>query len=313
MIDQGILLVDRTKSQRKKMIDALKALPSLQRFYEAETLRNGIGILSHEKIDLVLYCPNPSRNRKKNDFSHLSFFEKNEVGREIPLLLIGDEDPSWKKKAMKKGAWDYIGSFRLDEIVMKSQVFLRIKAEQDKLRNRISQLETLSSIDPLTGLYNRGYLKEFLYREVKRAGRERSQVFCMMMDVDDFKQINDREGHLKGDQVLQQIGSALRELLRDYDFAARYGGDEFTIVFSQRMEEKEVMNVAERIRKQIAKRLFATKGRNGIQLTISLGVSVFPLDGIETDDALLASADQALYLAKKRGKNQIARYQSNEV
>src|SRR5581483_9830632 len=110
-----------------------------------------------------------------------------------------------------------------------------------------------------------------------------------------------------------QVGSDLRELLRDYDFAARYGGDEFTIIFSQRMEEKEVMNVAERIRKQIARQLFAKRGRNGIPLTISLGVSVFPLDGIETDEALLASADQALYLAKKKGKNQTARYQASEV
>ena len=313
MIDQGILLVDKTKAQRKKMIDALKVLPTLQRFYEAETLRRGIGILSHEKIDLVVYCPNPSPRGSKIDLSHLSFFEKDEAGKEIPLLLVGDEDLSRKKKALKKGAWDYIDSFRIEEIVMKSQVFLRIKAEQDKLRNRISQLETLSSIDPLTGLYNRSYLKEFLQREVKRAGRERGQVFCMMMDVDNFKQINDQEGHLRGDQVLQQIGSALRELLRDYDFAARYGGDEFTIVFAQRMEEKEVMNVAERIRKQIGRQLFAKKGRKGIQLTISLGVSVFPLDGVETDEALLASADQALYLAKKRGKNQTARYQTSEV
>jgi diguanylate cyclase (GGDEF)-like protein len=79
------------------------------------------------------------------------------------------------------------------------------------------------------------------------------------------------------------------------------------------MEEKEVMNVAERIRKQIARQPFAKKGRDGIQLTISLGVSVFPLDGVETDEALLSSADQALYLAKKRGKNQTARYEAGEV
>jgi diguanylate cyclase (GGDEF)-like protein len=109
--------------------------------------------------------------------------------------------------------------------------------------------------------------------------------------------------------VLQQLGTTLRELLRDYDFAARYGGDEFTIVFSQKMEEKEVINVAERIRKQIGRQIFGKKGRHGIQLTVSLGISVYPLKGIETDEALLASADEALYQAKKRGKNQIVRYQ----
>lgn len=310
MIDQGILLVEKAKSKRKKMIDALRALPTLQRFYEAESLRHGLGILSHEKVDLVLYRPNLTRKQSKNDLSHLSFFEKDGIGRDIPIIFIGgSENPSEKKKVLQK-TWDYIDSFRLEEIVTRSQVLLRIKAEQDKLRDRISQLETLSSIDSLTGLYNRAYLKEFLQREVKRAGRERGQVFCMMMDIDDFKQINDQEGHLKGDQVLQQIGATLRELLRDYDFAARYGGDEFTIIFSQRMEEKEVMNVAERIRKQIARQIFGKKGRNGIQLTVSLGISVYPLRGIETDEALLASADEALYQAKERGKNQIVRYQS---
>src|SRR3569832_2068211 len=226
MIDQGILLVDKTKAQRKNMIDALKVLPTLQRFYEAETLRRGIGILSHEKIDLVVYCPNPSPRGSKIDLSHLSFFEKDEAGKENPLLLVGDEDLSRKKKALKKGAWDYIDSFRIDEIVMKSQVFLRIKAEQDKLRNRISQLETLSSIDPLTGLYNRSYLKEFLQREVKRAGRERGQVFCMMMDVDNFKKNNNQKNQHKKNQKQQQNKNTHKELLRDYDFAARYGGDE---------------------------------------------------------------------------------------
>lgn len=310
MIEQGILLVERAKSNRKKMIDALRALPTLQRFYEAETLHRGIGILSQEKIDLILYRPNHAHKQSKKDLSHLSFFEKDEIGRNIPILFIGGSDrPSQKKKALKTGAWDYIDSFHLDDIVTRSQVLLRIKAEQDKLKDRIRQLEMLSSIDSLTGLYNRAYLKEFLQREVKRAAREKGQVFCMMMDVDDFKKINDQEGHLKGDQVLQQIGNNLRELLRDYDFAARYGGDEFTIIFSQRMEEEEVMNVAERIRKQISRQIFGKKGRKGVQLTVSMGISAFPLRGIDTDEALLASADEALYIAKKRGKNQIVRYQ----
>jgi diguanylate cyclase (GGDEF)-like protein len=292
------------------MMDALKALPTLQRFYEAETLHRGIGILSQEKIDLILYHPHHSDKKSKKDLSHLSFFEKNEIGRNIPLLFIGEsENPSHKKRALQTGAWDYIDSFHLDNIVSRSQVLLRIKAEQDKLKDRIRQLEMLSSIDSLTGLYNRAYLKEFLQREVKRAGRESGQVFCLMMDIDDFKKINDQEGHLRGDQVLQQIGSSLRELLRDYDFAARYGGDEFTIVFSQGMGQEEVMKVAERIRKEFSRQMFGKRGRKGIQLTVSMGISVFPLKGIQTDEALIASADQALYLAKKKGKNQIVHYQ----
>ncbi len=301
---QGLLLVEKERSKRKKLIKALKRGLVPCQAYEADTLGQGMKILSKEKIDLIIY---DDPDQDQNDLSHLSAFYEQQPGREVPLLLIGPhQSPAQKRKTLSRGVWDYIDHpYRIENLLLRVEVLLRIKAGQDKLKQRIRQLERLSIIDPLTGLYNRKYLKEFLQREVRRAERQKGQIFCMMMDVDDFKKINDSSGHLNGDRVLQQIGATLRDLLRGYDFAARYGGDEFTIVLPQRMEEKQAIEVADRIRQTIAGETFgATKGKKrGTQFTVSIGLSIFPSSGIETEEALIAAADDALYQAKRLGKN----------
>ncbi len=304
---QGLLLVEQGKSQRRRIKEALKQGLTPYRIYETETVRQGLRILSREKIDLIIYDEPASSDLPQNDLSLLFSFAEQKPAREIPLLLIGPLlAPAQKRKILDRGAWDYIARpYRIEDLLLRAEVLLRIKATQDKLKQRIRQLERLSIIDPLTGLYNRKYLKEFLQREVRRAERQGGQIFCMMMDVDNFKKINDDAGHLKGDRVLQEIGTILRELLRGYDFAARYGGDEFTIVLPQRMEEKQALEVANRIRQTIAGETFgATRGRRGgAQFTVSIGLATFPFPGIDTEEALIAAADDALYEAKRHGKN----------
>jgi diguanylate cyclase (GGDEF)-like protein len=302
----GLLLVKKEKSQRRKMREALKEGSTPYRIYEADTLRQGLRILSREKIDLIIY-DDPAFPSPRTNLSPLSSFVDQKAAREIPLLLIGSpHDAVQKQKALDNGAWDYLTRpYRIEDLVLRAEVLLRIKTTQDKLKQRIRQLERLSIIDPLTGLYNRKYLKEFLQREIRRAERQNGQIFCMMMDVDHFKRINDDLGHLNGDRVLQEIGTILRELLRGYDFAARYGGDEFTIVLPQRMEEKTALEVAERIRRTIAGHLFGLrKGKKGgTQFTVSIGLAMFPSPGSDTEEALIAAADDALYEAKRSGKN----------
>lgn len=304
---QGLLLVKKERLQRRKIRKALKEGSTDYRVYEAETLHQGLRILSREKIDLIIYDDPISHHPPQTDLSDLSFFVDQRAAQEIPLLLIGSpHDVVQKQKALDSGAWDYITRpYRIDDLILRAEVLLRIKATQDKLKQRIRQLERLSIIDPLTGLYNRKYLKEFLQRELRRAERQKGQIFCMMMDVDHFKRINDDLGHLDGDRVLQEIGTILQDLLRGYDFAARYGGDEFTIVLPQRMEEKAALEVAERIRRTIAGHVFGLrKGRKeGTQFTVSIGLATFPASGIDTEESLIAAADDALYAAKRSGRN----------
>lgn len=262
---------------------------------------------------MIIYDDSASPNPPRENLSPLLSFLNQRGAQEIPLLVIGPHDSARKRKALDSGAWNYIARpYPIEDLVLRAEVHLRIKAAQDKLKQRIRQLERLSIIDPLTGLYNRKYLKEFLQREIRRAERQKRQIFCMMMDVDHFKRINDDLGHLNGDRVLQKIGTILRDLLRGYDFAARYGGDEFTIVLPQRMEEKAALEVAERIRRTIAGRPFGLrKGKEGARLTVSIGLAMFPSSGIDTEEALIAAADDALYEAKRSGRNGAPFHRSN--
>src|SRR3989338_7765500 len=129
-MDQGLLLVEKTKSERKKIIQALKGVPSLQRFYEAETLSQGIGILSKEKIDLILYFSGNSVDRKPVDLTPLLSLREHDTGRDVPLLFIASGGKGGEGAALlEKGAWDYIHPpFKLEDLILRTKVLLRIKA-----------------------------------------------------------------------------------------------------------------------------------------------------------------------------------------
>jgi diguanylate cyclase (GGDEF)-like protein len=157
--------------------------------------------------------------------------------------------------------------------------------------------------DPLTGLWNRRHMAETLDREVSRALRFRHPISLIILDVDDFKKINDREGHLQGDIVLEKVADVVREGIRSIDVAARYGGDELAVVLVETDREGALI-----LGERLADRMRATKvplregGSMGV--TISLGVATIP-DSAEDLESLVDAADRALLRAKRAGKNQI--------
>ena len=127
---------------------------------------------------------------------------------------------------------------------------------------------------------------------------------CLLADLDRFKQINDRRGHLAGDAVLRQVGELLRHEARSVDLVARYGGEEFVVV----MPETTLRGAgvfAERVRGKIAVRDFAPAGEEPLQLTVSIGLAGFPNDRVTSADSFIALADQALYRAKNEGRNRV--------
>ena len=129
-----------------------------------------------------------------------------------------------------------------------------------------------------------------------------------MMDVDHFKKVNDTYGHPCGDTVLKELGAILGDVIRGYDFAARFGGDEFTVVLPQQSNRKDVQIIAERLRQTINNRPFNLKSKSKrppIQITVSLGVSAFPDKNITDYESLIERADEALYQAKLQGRNRI--------
>ncbi len=166
----------------------------------------------------------------------------------------------------------------------------------------LGRKDYLACTDPLTGLFNVAYFYRSLEEEIERGMRYGSPFALLFMDADNFKDINDRLGHLQGDRVLKAVGDAIASSLRGADMAARYGGDEFTAILPETQVEG-AMRVAERVRKKVE-----TLGDSlGVSpLSLSIGVAVFPLDGI-TAEELVRRADWAMYQAKKMGGNRVFR------
>ena len=165
------------------------------------------------------------------------------------------------------------------------------------------RFQELARTDPLTGCFNRRALFDWLEREVERVKRYQQTLAVLLVDLDAFKMVNDRRGHLAGDTVLRQIGELLRHEARAVDVVARYGGDEFVLALPETASDGAVV-VADRIRQRIAQHDFAPTDEP-LYVTASIGVATLPAPGIETVDALIAGADAAMYRAKGSGRNQV--------
>lgn len=157
--------------------------------------------------------------------------------------------------------------------------------------------------DPLTGVYNRRYLDETLPREIARAERELTPLSIVMLDLDHFKNINDKYGHAVGDDVLKNTAGSILRSIRKNDFLCRYGGEEFIIVMPG-MPIEQAYERMEACRTMIEQMKTMDKNNHEISMTISGGISTFNVHGI-TRDSLLKAADDALYYSKEHGRNQI--------
>jgi diguanylate cyclase (GGDEF)-like protein len=165
------------------------------------------------------------------------------------------------------------------------------------------ELQNQAVTDPLTGLYNRRYLGEFMRRELARGGRRGAPFAVIMLDLDHFKRVNDTYGHDAGDRVLTAAAELLKTQIRASDIACRYGGEEFALVLPD-AGLAAAQTRAENIRAAL-KELRPEHRGNVLRVTASLGVAVFPEHG-ETMDELVAASDEALYAAKKAGRDRIA-------
>jgi diguanylate cyclase (GGDEF)-like protein len=169
-------------------------------------------------------------------------------------------------------------------------------------RTQLEKTERSAMTDWLTGLYNRGAFRAAALRELRRAQRYRQQLSLILLDLDDFKKINDGFGHERGDQVLKEISRLLRRSIRDVDVPARHGGEEFAILLPE-TGRQGARAVAERVRTAFG-RHGALQHEEGepLAVTVSAGIAVYPEDGEELGE-LLRQADVALYRAKAAGKN----------
>jgi diguanylate cyclase (GGDEF)-like protein len=158
-------------------------------------------------------------------------------------------------------------------------------------------------IDDVTEVYNARFLLQATDHEIQRAERYARQLCVLFLDLDRFKTVNDRYGHLVGSQVLRHLSQVLQESIRQVDTLARYGGDEFTILLADTGIESGLA-VADRIRRSVADTLFESGGREPIRLTISIGAAAYPEHGVDRT-TLLDAADKAMYRAKSLGRNRV--------
>ncbi len=187
----------------------------------------------------------------------------------------------------------------------------------DKLQQKLEVIEALQEElreqairDPLTGLFNRRFLQEMLAREFAQADRRKWEIGLILMDIDHFKNVNDRHGHQMGDQVLQELGKLLNASVRKGDIACRFGGEEFLVIMPNSSLENTHQR-ADEIRaafEGLASRLIQD---SGTRVTLSAGVVIYPRHGIDYD-TLLKNADVALYQAKHQGRNRAERYGEQE-
>ncbi len=165
-------------------------------------------------------------------------------------------------------------------------------------------LEQLAVIDPLTGLYNRRHLYEAGAQEIERARRQAVPLAALVIDLDDFKQVNDAHGHIAGDALLRAVAASCRASVRPYDIVARHGGEEL-VVLSPSTSVDEALQLAERLREAIAALAVATE--SGVRLTPTASIGVATYDRSQQSlAALLDDADRAMYVAKRGGKNRVA-------
>lgn len=165
-------------------------------------------------------------------------------------------------------------------------------------------LQQLASLDPLTHAFNRRTFVDLARKQLSRARRLDAPLSLVLLDVDHFKQVNDTHGHLVGDRVLQRFAEVVRGELRNEDVLVRYGGEEFCLLLPD-VAGTGAVALAGRVRKAVAREPFAIDGLE-IPVTLSAGVAARIDEGPEGLDALLARADEALYVAKSRGRNRVA-------
>ncbi|NUP98670.1 MAG: GGDEF domain-containing protein [Armatimonadetes bacterium] len=169
---------------------------------------------------------------------------------------------------------------------------------------RARELRTASILDALTQVFNRGFFDERFRHEFDRAERYGRVLSLVVVDVDNFKRYNDRNGHLEGDQVLREVADILRFGLRSTDTVARYGGEEFVALLPETSKE-QAMALVERLRQRVDQHAFLhEESQPGGSLTISAGVATYPGDG-DRPDRIFEYADQALYEAKRSGRNKV--------
>ena len=225
--------------------------------------------------------------------------------RTMPVLLVIEpEEVGGLAKGFELGINDYlIRPVDANELKVRVRTQLRQKRYRERFQDNYRRSLSLALIDDLTGLYNHRYLSAHIETALRRAVANGKPLSLLMLDIDFFKKVNDNHGHGAGDSVLKEFASRTVRGIREFDTAARCGGEEFVVVMPD-CDVRVATNVADRLRCLVSDSPFSAGDAAGIAVTVSIGIACRQGDD-DTPDALLARADEALYEAKRNGRNRV--------
>jgi two-component system cell cycle response regulator len=226
--------------------------------------------------------------------------------RGIPILAVSEADNNARLvRGLEIGVNDYlIRPVDKNEMLARARTQIKKKRYTERLRDNVQMSIEMAITDALTGLYNRRYMETHLAALVEQAANRGKPITVMVLDIDYFKSINDGHGHDAGDDVLRYFALRVRRSIRNIDLACRYGGEEFVIVMPE-TDMGVATVVAERLRRRIATEPFSIQqGAGSLPVTISIGIAALS-EPTDTAAVILKRADQALYRAKRDGRNRV--------
>src|SRR5688572_26393378 len=289
----SILIIEDHPDQRD-----LLAIVLQREGYKVVTAANGVEALEKLEQEIVHIALSDIMMPKMDGFELINRIRSNSALRHIYMILITARIQEGDRvRGLDLGADDYITKpFSFSELLARVRVGSRVVQYQQHLEHQ-------THIDSLTGLFNRRAFEKKICEEFERAQRYRHAISILILDIDNFKTINDTYGHHGGDAALVKIAETLREKTRRSDFSARFGGEEFVLVLPE-TDHESALQAATKIHEAIRLCTFGTATQQ-FALTVSIGLSSTSLVPYSDWKQMLDDADRALYLAKHNGKNRV--------
>ncbi|GAA4017356.1 GGDEF domain-containing response regulator [Actimicrobium antarcticum] len=291
-----ILVVDDNRDN----VNLLLAILEQEGYSNLDSTTSSLEVVARHKInhyDLIML---DIQMPLMDGFKVMDELRKLEQDAWLPVLAITAQ-PEHKNTALEAGAKDFISKpFDVVEIIQRIRNMLEVRLHfKNALRNN-AELHRLALHDSLTGLPNRRLLEDRISTAIEHAKRKRTHVAVMYIDLDGFKEVNDTLGHESGDSLLQLVSERLINASRGEDTVARIGGDEFMVVLGELNVPEDIHGPAQKILEEVARPYLI----NDVDVTVttSIGISIYPFDAASVE-MMMSTADQALYEAKRNGRN----------
>ncbi len=288
-----ILVIEDHPDQRD-----LLAIVLQREGYRVVTAGNGVEAMEKLQKEPVQIALSDIMMPKMDGFELIKSIRNDSALKGIYMILITARIQEGDRvRGLDLGADDYITKpFSFSELLARVRVGSRVVQYQQNLEHQ-------THIDPLTGLFNRRAFERKIGEEFERAKRYNHLVSVLLLDIDNFKNINDTYGHHGGDTALVKISAILREKTRRSDFPARYGGEEFVLILPE-TDQESALQAASKIHEEIRSQTFGTNA-SPFMLTVSIGLSSTSTKEYSDWRQMLEDADQAMYVAKNSGKDRV--------